>query len=231
VAATLRTVNALDDLKARSGDRLWVASLDVTDTAAVRRVVDRAFTDLGRIDVVVNNAGYGLFGAGEEASECGRSGGDAEQHRREQHEPEARGCHQHPEAEQQDREPQDGAAFRQPLLTMQVGPGRNPKQRGQQCEQKGCCPERYAVRDTNQHRGQTEQPDDARGSPARQFDAPHPIVPLARQAHVLAQPQHAPQASIPVRTSAHQATCSTEACRDARSTKSAFARPARPCFA
>jgi len=69
VAATLRTVNALDDLKARSGDRLWVASLDVTDTAAVRRVVDRAFTDLGRIDVVVNNAGYGLFGAGEEVSD------------------------------------------------------------------------------------------------------------------------------------------------------------------
>ncbi|MDB5566629.1 MAG: short-chain dehydrogenase/reductase [Tardiphaga sp.] len=66
VAATLRKAAALDDLKARHGDRLWVAALDVTDTDAVRSVLDRAFAELGRIDVVVNNAGYGLFGAGEE---------------------------------------------------------------------------------------------------------------------------------------------------------------------
>jgi NAD(P)-dependent dehydrogenase (short-subunit alcohol dehydrogenase family) len=69
VAATLRRVDALDDLKAQYGDHLWVAALDVTDTAAVRTVIDRAFADLGRIDVVVNNAGYGLFGAGEEVSD------------------------------------------------------------------------------------------------------------------------------------------------------------------
>lgn len=69
VAATLRTVSALDDLTARYGDRLWVEALDVTDTAAVRRVVDRAFADLGRIDVIVNNAGYGLFGAAEEVTD------------------------------------------------------------------------------------------------------------------------------------------------------------------
>ncbi len=55
VAATLRKVNVLDDLKAQYGDDLWVASLDVTDAEAVRRVVDRAFATMGRIDVVVNN--------------------------------------------------------------------------------------------------------------------------------------------------------------------------------
>jgi len=41
----------------------------MTDSAAVRRVVDRAFAELGQIDVVVNNAGYGLFGAAEEVSD------------------------------------------------------------------------------------------------------------------------------------------------------------------
>ena len=69
VAATLRRTNALGDLKERFGDRLWIASLDLTDTAAIRTTVDRAFSDLGRIDVVVSNAGYGLFGAGEEVTD------------------------------------------------------------------------------------------------------------------------------------------------------------------
>ena len=69
VAATLRKVNALDDLKEQYGKRIWVAPLDVTDTTAVRAVVERAFDYMGRIDVVVNNAGYGLFGAAEEVSD------------------------------------------------------------------------------------------------------------------------------------------------------------------
>jgi NAD(P)-dependent dehydrogenase (short-subunit alcohol dehydrogenase family) len=70
VAATLRKVAELDDLVARTDrGRLWVRALDVTDSAAVRRVVDEAFGALGRIDVVVNNAGYGLFGAAEEVSD------------------------------------------------------------------------------------------------------------------------------------------------------------------
>lgn len=70
VAATLRKVAALDDLKARYGERLWIAALDVTDSAAVRAVMGRAFAELGRIDVVVSNAGYAVFGAGEELSDA-----------------------------------------------------------------------------------------------------------------------------------------------------------------
>ncbi|WP_413721372.1 SDR family oxidoreductase [Sodalis sp. RH24] len=69
VAATLRKTGALDDLLARYGDRLWVASLDVTDTQQVHRVFDQAVAHWGRIDIVVSNAGYAVFGAGEEASD------------------------------------------------------------------------------------------------------------------------------------------------------------------
>jgi NAD(P)-dependent dehydrogenase (short-subunit alcohol dehydrogenase family) len=69
VAATARKVGALDDLKTKYGDYIWVAQLDVTDIEAVRRVVDRAFAKMGRINVVVSNAGYGLFGAAEELSD------------------------------------------------------------------------------------------------------------------------------------------------------------------
>lgn len=69
VTATLRKPGPLDDLVKRYPDTLHVALLDVTDTAAVRRTVDEAFARTGRIDVVVNNAGYGLFGAAEEVTD------------------------------------------------------------------------------------------------------------------------------------------------------------------
>jgi NAD(P)-dependent dehydrogenase (short-subunit alcohol dehydrogenase family) len=70
VAATLRRADALDDLRAAAGDRLWVAALDVTDADQVRATVDRAFAELGTIDVVVNNAGYGAFGSVEEVDDA-----------------------------------------------------------------------------------------------------------------------------------------------------------------
>lgn len=69
VAATVRKPDALADLEAVHGDRLRVLRLDVTDTAAVRTAVDDAFRDFGPIDVVVNNAGYGLLGAAEDLSD------------------------------------------------------------------------------------------------------------------------------------------------------------------
>ena len=70
VAATVRRPDALDDLGTGHGDRLRIAVVDLTDTNAMRREVDATFAALGRIDVVVSNAGYGLFGAAEEVSDA-----------------------------------------------------------------------------------------------------------------------------------------------------------------
>src|SRR6195952_2740087 len=66
VAGTVRNLDSVRDLTAKYGDRFWSAHLDVTDTPEIRKVVDAAFSAFGTIDVVVNNAGYGLFGAAEE---------------------------------------------------------------------------------------------------------------------------------------------------------------------
>ncbi|WP_327233817.1 SDR family oxidoreductase [Streptomyces sp. NBC_01317] len=70
VAGTVRKLDAVADLKDTYGDRFWVAHLDVTDTAEIKTVVDKAFAELGTVDVVVNNAGYGLFGAAEELTDA-----------------------------------------------------------------------------------------------------------------------------------------------------------------
>jgi NAD(P)-dependent dehydrogenase (short-subunit alcohol dehydrogenase family) len=69
VAGTIRKMDTMGDLKARYDDRLWLAHLDMTDTPAIRKVVEKAFAHLGEINVIVSNAGYGLFGAVEELSD------------------------------------------------------------------------------------------------------------------------------------------------------------------
>ena len=69
VVGTVRRPDSVADLIKKYPDTFHRELLDVTDTAAVREVTDRSFSSLGRIDVVVSNAGYGLFGAAEELSD------------------------------------------------------------------------------------------------------------------------------------------------------------------
>lgn len=69
VAATARDKDSLKELTAKYGEQVLVSALDVTDRKACFEAVDAASKYFGRLDVVVNNAGYGQFGAIEELSE------------------------------------------------------------------------------------------------------------------------------------------------------------------
>ena len=69
VVGTVRDTGKVADLLERYHETFRAEVLDVTDTAAIREVVERSFAQVGRIDVVISNAGYGLFGAAEELSD------------------------------------------------------------------------------------------------------------------------------------------------------------------
>jgi NAD(P)-dependent dehydrogenase (short-subunit alcohol dehydrogenase family) len=69
VAATAHDKSSLDDLVAKYGDAILPMTLDVTDREAAFDSVRQARAHFGRLDVVVNNAGYGQFGMVEELSE------------------------------------------------------------------------------------------------------------------------------------------------------------------
>jgi NAD(P)-dependent dehydrogenase (short-subunit alcohol dehydrogenase family) len=69
VAATARDTGTLIDLVGRFGDAILPIQLDVNDRAAGIAAVQAAHRHFGRLDVVVNNAGFGHFGAIEEVTE------------------------------------------------------------------------------------------------------------------------------------------------------------------
>jgi NAD(P)-dependent dehydrogenase (short-subunit alcohol dehydrogenase family) len=68
VVATARNLGPLEPLLGRFGERLRLATLDVTDEAAAQAAIGLAVEAFGGVDVVVNNAGYGELGSVEDTS-------------------------------------------------------------------------------------------------------------------------------------------------------------------
>ncbi|MEK8128869.1 SDR family NAD(P)-dependent oxidoreductase [Paenibacillus filicis] len=68
VVATARNIEQLDDLVKQYGDLIRVASLDVTVEEAAQEAIQLALDAFGRLDVLVNNAGYGDIRPFEETS-------------------------------------------------------------------------------------------------------------------------------------------------------------------
>ncbi|QWW72463.1 SDR family NAD(P)-dependent oxidoreductase [Rhizobium sp. WYJ-E13] len=70
VVAAVRDLESVADLKAKHGERVLPVKLDVTNAAEAANAVQSALDHFGRIDVLINNAGYCLAGALEEVDEA-----------------------------------------------------------------------------------------------------------------------------------------------------------------
>lgn len=68
VVATARDASTLDELKEKYDDRVLTLTLDVKNADHIKDAVEKTLQKFSRIDVLVNNAGYGLGGALEECS-------------------------------------------------------------------------------------------------------------------------------------------------------------------
>lgn len=68
VIATARKLSAIAHLNEKYGDNVLTLELDVTDTEKVNSAVQQGYEHFGRLDIVLNNAGYSLVGTIEEAS-------------------------------------------------------------------------------------------------------------------------------------------------------------------
>jgi NADP-dependent 3-hydroxy acid dehydrogenase YdfG len=70
VIGTFRKQNQVDEFNAQYTEKAFAYELDVTDSQAIKAVIENISATYGKIDVLVNNAGYGFAGAIEEASEA-----------------------------------------------------------------------------------------------------------------------------------------------------------------
>jgi NADP-dependent 3-hydroxy acid dehydrogenase YdfG len=68
VAATARSLASIADLKGEYGDRVLTLELDVTKPDQAKAAVGQAHAYFGKLDIILNNAGYSLVGTIEEAS-------------------------------------------------------------------------------------------------------------------------------------------------------------------
>jgi NAD(P)-dependent dehydrogenase (short-subunit alcohol dehydrogenase family) len=70
VVGTVRNSAKVADLLQKFPGRFFAETLDLTEIPAIRPLIDRSFARHGRIDVLISNAGYGLFGAAEELTDA-----------------------------------------------------------------------------------------------------------------------------------------------------------------
>jgi NAD(P)-dependent dehydrogenase (short-subunit alcohol dehydrogenase family) len=70
VACSVRDTKSVEDLVRRYPDQAIAVALDVTLPRSIERAVDTVLERMGRVDVLVNNAGYGVVGALEEFDEA-----------------------------------------------------------------------------------------------------------------------------------------------------------------